>query len=199
MAIKASRFLTHLKRLRDPEEPLDRFFTRASALASAFGPVLYQLPANFHRDVPRLETFLRALPRHPAPGARRRVRHVMEFRHRSWYEPAVFDLLTRFDVALCLHDKTDSAIDSPCVGPFVYVRFHGTDGHYHGSYSDRSLDRWAARLAEQWQDDREVYAYFNNDPDGVAPGDARRLRQALAQRITGDAVLGPVHAPERLA
>jgi uncharacterized protein YecE (DUF72 family) len=182
-AIKASRFLTHVKRLKDPEEPLDRLFTRASALGSTLGPVLYQIPSNFHRDLTRLAAFLEALPHHPAPGARRRVRHVMEFRHQSWYEPEVFQLLTRFEVALCLHDKTGSAIDAPFVGPFVYVRFHGTNGHYHGSYSDHALASWAARLAEQWQQGREVYAYFNNDPDGVAPGDALRLRRAL-ERLT---------------
>ena len=184
--IKASRFLTHVKRLKDPEEPLERLFTRASALGSKLGPVLYQVPSNFHRDVTRLTAFLEALPRHPAPGARRRVRHVMEFRHPSWYEPRVFQLLTRFDVALCLHDKNGSEIDSPFVGPFAYVRFHGTTGHYHGSYSERALAGWAVRLAEQWHKGREVYAYFNNDPDAVAPGDALRLRRAL-ERLTANA------------
>jgi uncharacterized protein YecE (DUF72 family) len=184
-AIKASRFLTHIKRLRDPQEPLERLLTRASALGTSFGPVLYQLPSSFHRDMDRLAGFLQALPRHPTPGARRRVRHVIEFRHASWYEPEVFQLLARFDVGLCLHDKSDSAIDAPFVGPWAYVRFHGTNGHYHGSYSDKALARWAARLAEQWQEGREVYAYFNNDPDAVAPGDALRLRRTL-ERLTGN-------------
>jgi uncharacterized protein YecE (DUF72 family) len=182
MAIKASRFLTHVKRLKEPDEPLTRLFTRASAMGTKLGPVLYQLPSNFHRDIDRLATFLETLPVRPV-GGRRRPRHVMEFRHPSWYETEVFDLLTKFEVSLCLHDKADSRIDSPFIGPSVYVRFHGTSGHYHGSYTDRALATWAGRLVEQWRSGRDVYAYFNNDPDAVAPGDAMRLRRAIERRL----------------
>jgi uncharacterized protein YecE (DUF72 family) len=127
MAVKASRFLTHMKRLRDPAEPLERLFTRAGVLGDRLGPVLYQLPANFHIDLERLDGFLRAVP---SSWNGRRVRHVMEFRHRSWYVADTFELLTQRKVALCLHDKLDSAIDRPFVGDFVYVRFHGTSGRY---------------------------------------------------------------------
>jgi uncharacterized protein YecE (DUF72 family) len=183
MATKASRFLTHMKRLKDPAEPLHRFFSRVSALGPAVGPVLYQLPPQFHRDLDRLAAFLRVLPRSAPAGGRRRIRHVMEFRDPSWYEQEVFDLLAEFDVALCLHDKADSPIDDLVVGPFVYVRFHGTSGHYHGSYSQRTLAKRAAWLAEQWRGGREVYAYFNNDPDAVAPGDALHLKRELEQRV----------------
>jgi uncharacterized protein YecE (DUF72 family) len=182
IAVKASRFMTHLKRLKEPQDPLHRFFTSASALASKLGPVLYQLPANFHRDLERLATFVHALPRHAASG-RRRVRHVIEFRHPSWYEDEVFQLLRRANVAVCLHDMAGSRVDGPLDGPFVYVRFHGARGRYHGSYSDNALDRWAARLAEQCRDGREVYAYFNNDPDAVAVHDAQRLKHAIARRL----------------
>jgi uncharacterized protein YecE (DUF72 family) len=182
MATKASRFLTHIKRLKDPEEPLARFFSRASALGRSLGPVLYQLPPSFHRDLDRLETFLQALAAHAVVG-RRRMRHVIEFRHPSWYVPDVFHLLTRFRVALCLHDKADSTIETPFVGPFVYVRFHGTSGHYHGSYTRQALANWAARLVEQWQSGRDIYAYFNNDPDAVATMDAVRLRRAIERRL----------------
>ena len=133
MAVKASSFLTHMKRLRNPEEPLQRLFSRASVLGPHLGPVLYQLPGSFTVNLDRLEGFLQTLPR---MLNRRRLRHVMEFRHPSWYVDDTFHLLTRYNVALCLHDKADSRIDAPFVGPFVYVRFHGTSGRYHGSYSD---------------------------------------------------------------
>ena len=176
-AVKASRFLTHMKRLRDPEEPLDRLFSRAAALGPTLGPVLYQLPARFTRDLPRLDDFLRALPNRVANT---RVRHVMEFRDPSWYVADTFDLLERRGVALCLHDKAGSSLDHPFVGPFVYVRFHGTSGHYHGSYGPAQLDRWAGRLAERVQDGAAVFAYFNNDPDAVAVANATALRSALA-------------------
>ena len=86
-------------------------------------------------------------------------------------------------VALCLHDKLGSTINEPFVGPFVYVRFHGTTGHYHGSYSDRELDRWAHVLAEQTAEGRQVFAYFNNDPEAVATANALTLRDKLTKLV----------------
>jgi uncharacterized protein YecE (DUF72 family) len=179
-AIKASRFLTHMKRLRDPAEPLARLFSRAGALGRRLGPVLYQLPGNFTLDLPRLDDFLRALPR-TMNG--RRIRHVMEFRHPSWYVSDTFQLLAERDVALCLHDKRGSTITEPFVGPFVYVRFHGTSGEYLGGYSRRDLARWAHRLGERAQGGQAVFAYFNNDPDAVAVGNALSLRSALRKLV----------------
>jgi uncharacterized protein YecE (DUF72 family) len=183
MTVKASRFLTHIKRLRDPDEPLDRLFSRAAALGSRLGPVLYQLPSNFHVDLERLDTFLAALPRRLSA---RRLQHVLEFRHPSWYVDEVFERLDRHRVALCLHDKFGSEIAEPFVGPFVYIRFHGTSGRYHGSYPSRELNLWAGRLAAQWRKGRAVYAYFNNDPEAVATRNAVTLRTAL-ERLTGRA------------
>jgi uncharacterized protein YecE (DUF72 family) len=186
MAVKASRYLTHLKRLRDPVEPLQRLFERAAALGPRLGPVLYQLPASFVRDHERLAAFLAALPRRvPIRGPRgtveRRLTHVMEFRHPSWYVPETFELLRHERVSLCLHDKEGSAIARPAVGPAVYVRFHGTSGRYHGSYDEPTLRRRASRLARWARDRRPVFAYFNNDPDAVAVANARTLRALLQQ------------------
>jgi uncharacterized protein YecE (DUF72 family) len=178
MAIKASRYLTHLKRLTNPEEPIARLFERARGLGARLGPVLYQLPARLERDLPRLERFLGALPRTiDADGAPDLpLQHTIEFRHPSWYEPETFALLATHGVALCLHDMAGSAIETPGVGPFTYVRFHGAAGKYFGSYGDDVLAGWARRLADEWRAGRDVYAYFNNDPDAVATHDARRLR-----------------------
>jgi uncharacterized protein YecE (DUF72 family) len=176
ISVKASRFLTHMKRLREPAEPLRRLFSRASALGRHLGPVLYQLPGSFTRDLDRLDQFLRTLPR---SWSSRRLRHVMEFRHPSWYVGETFTLLNRHKVALCLHDKEGSAIAEPFVGPFTYVRFHGTSGRYSGSYSGAHLERWARRLAEELKDGRPVFAYFNNDPEAVAVRNALTLRAAL--------------------
>jgi uncharacterized protein YecE (DUF72 family) len=175
-AVKGSRFLTHMKRLREPREPVGRLFSRVSALGRQLGPVLFQLPGNFTIDLQRLDAFLAALPR---LSSGTRIRPVMEFRHPSWYVAETYHLLNRRGVALCLHDKAGSAIDQPIVGPIVYVRFHGTSGRYHGSYSRRTLTSWAHRLAEQTQDGRQVFAYFNNDPDATAVENAQTLRSAL--------------------
>ena len=178
MAVKASRYLTHLKRLIDPAAPLDRLFERARALGARLGPVLYQLPGRFHADLARLDGFLAALPRElPLDGGRTlRLQHALEFRDPSWYTDDVFARLDAHGVALCLHDMAGSAIDRAGVGPFTYVRFHGAAGKYHGSYDDGVLAAWAQRLAAEWRAGRDVYAYFNNDPDAVSTHDARRLR-----------------------
>jgi uncharacterized protein YecE (DUF72 family) len=173
-ALKASRFLTHMKKLKDPEEPLDRLFSRARHLGRALGPVLFQLPPRWPADLGRFAAFLRALPRNH--------RHAVEFRDRSWYTDDVFELLEQHRVALCLHDMEGSASGQRAIGDFVYVRFHGT-AKYAGSYPDRALYRWADWLAERIAHGCTVFAYFNNDAGGHAPHDAVRLRRALADRV----------------
>ena len=173
-AVKASRFLTHMKKLKDPEEPIERLFSRMRALGGHLGPVLYQLPPGFKLDRERLEHFLQALPRG--------VRHVLEFRETSWYADDVLQLLNRHRVALCLHDMPGSATGRDRVGPFVYVRFHGATGKYGGSYPDDRLRAWADWLTEQRAAGADVYAYFNNDVGGHAPRNAVTLRRFLEDR-----------------
>lgn len=170
-AVKASRYLTHLKKLKDPVDPLARFFEAAQELGPKLGPVLYQLPPNWPANVDRLRTFLHALPR--------RVRHVMEFREPSWYSPVVLDLLEKAGVALCLHDMPGCATPRVRIGPFVYVRFHGVT-RYGGRYDDEALGSWAGWLAVEHERGRDVFAYFNNDMGGHAPRDATRLRRQLS-------------------
>ena len=170
-AVKASRFLTHMKKLKDPEEPVERFFSRATALGQCLGPVLYQLPPGWKLDLGRLEHFLQVLPRG--------VRHAVEFREPSWYAESVYALLERQRVALCLHDMPGSATGRLRVGPFVYVRFHGASGRYDGSYREDRLEPWAEWLNGELGKGLDVYAYFNNDVGGHAPRDALTLRGML--------------------
>lgn len=176
-AVKASRFLTHLKRLLDPEEPIERLMASVSGLGQRLGPVLYQLPPTLKLDLPRLDHFLRTLRRH----SRAARLPVVEFRHPSWYIDETFELLARRRVTMCLHDKHGSAIAEPVVGPFTYVRFHGTSGRYHGSYSRRQLQHWAHVLVEQMHAGRRAFAYFNNDPEAVATKNAVTLREMIAR------------------
>ena len=173
-AVKASRFLTHMKKLKDPEEPIERLFSRMRALRRHLGPVLYQLPPGWKLDLGRLEHFLQALP-----GG---VRHVLEFREPTWYADAVSALLEKYAVARCLHDMKGSATGFERVGPFVYVRYHGASGTYSGAYPADRLERWADWLTGQRRDGVDVYAYFNNDIGGHAPRDAVTLRQFLEER-----------------
>jgi uncharacterized protein YecE (DUF72 family) len=170
-AVKASRFLTHMKKLKDPEEPIARLFSRMRALGAHLGPVLYQLPPGWKVDVERFAHFLGALPRD--------ARHVIEFRDTSWYSPEVFRLMERRRIALCLHDMHGSATERARLGPFVYVRFHGATSKYGGGYSEDRLRRWADWLNGEREDGCDVYAYFNNDVGGHAPRDAVTLRRLL--------------------
>jgi len=185
-AIKASRFLTHLKRLNDPEEPVARMFEHARELGGHFGPVLYQLPGNFHRDLDRLDHLLALLPRTlgelgGAPRAHRLL-HAVEFRHPSWYVDETFAMLDCHGVAMCLHDKAGSAITAPAVGPFVYLRFHGPGERYFGRYDRSALDRWASRIGEFLHGGTDVFAYFNNDPEGMAVINALELKSLTAEK-----------------
>lgn len=203
VAVKASRFLTHLKRLLDPGPPLALLFGRALALGTRLGPVLYQLPATMRFDADRLRRFLDALPAHPRdvqaelPGVPPRgpFRHVVEFRDRSWYRDDVFRWLGEAGAAVCLHDKAGAELDDIAAGPFVYVRFHGTSGHYHGSYPDASLERWAERLHEAALRGRDVYAYFNNDAGAAAVGNARTLARLLQAAPAGFDPSPPARTP----
>jgi len=176
-AVKASRFLTHMKKLKDPAEPIQRFFSRARHLRATLGPVLFQLPPRWPVNLERLETFLEALPP--------RRRYVFEFREPSWYRDNVLALLEAHGAAICLHDMAGSSSGKILVGPFVYVRFHGVQ-KYSGSYTDRMLDDWADWLADRMMVGTPIYAYFNNDAAGHAPHDAVRLREKLYQRVSRD-------------
>ena len=178
-AVKASRYLTHLKRLKEPADPLKRLFAAARGLGPRLGPVLYQLPGQFKLNLERLEVFLRNLPGRRRSRQASRVpplRHVMEFRDRSWYVPEVFQLLDRAGVTLCLHDRIGSEIAGPFIGPIVYVRFHGPTGRYAGRYPEAALRQWGERFIAQRRAGIDVFAYFNNDIDAAAPHDAALLR-----------------------
>lgn len=172
VAVKASRYLTHLKRLRDAREPLDRLWTRAVRLGDHLGPMLYQLPPRWQRNAERMAAFLQALP----AGRDQAV----EFRDPSWYHDEIYELLDRYRVALCLHDMPSSASPLRPVGPFVYLRLHGSGEPYGGRYTSAALDRWADRLRTWAADGRPGWVYFNNDIGGHAPRDAQRLWSALS-------------------
>jgi len=176
-AVKASRFLTHLKRLKAPARSLGLFLRRARWLQEALGPVLFQLPEQFHANPGRLDHFLTVLRRH-APA----LRVTLEVRHASWLTPSTFERLARANVALCLHDWRVCPVAGPVTADFVYVRRHGTTHKYGGSYSDALL-RGDARAIRRWlADGRDVYVYFNNDGGGAAVRNALRLHELLAGR-----------------
>ena len=174
-AVKASRYLTHRKRLKEPADPLKIFWERARALQEKLGPVLYQLPTGWSRNDERFYPFLDALPK-DAP-------QTVEFRDPSWYSDEIYHALESKGISMCLHDMPGSAPPRRAIGPFVYVRFHGSDAEYQGGYSNEALLDWAQWLAQQARSGKNVYAYFNNDAGGHAPRDAMRLRGYLLDQI----------------
>jgi uncharacterized protein YecE (DUF72 family) len=171
VTVKASRFITHLKRLRDPEEPVELFWERATRLGPRLGPVLFQLPPRFPSDPGRLSRFLGVLPA--------RLHAAFEFRDPSWHEPAVFGLLERAGAALVWADRPGARIELPITGGWTYVRFHQGRAHAAG-YTGAKLRRWADRLAALDVD--EAWIYFNNDRGAAAPRDAVTLRTLLRER-----------------
>jgi uncharacterized protein YecE (DUF72 family) len=172
-AVKASRYLTHVKRLKTLDPYVQRFYEPLEALIGSekLGPLLWQFPANFHRNDERLEGALRALP----PG-----RHAFEFRHESWFTEAVYDLLREHGAALVIGDESSRWVSSPHVRTtdWTYIRLHhGTRGR-HGNYSRSEIETWARRIS-QWRRDTELFVYFNNDWEGYALRNAKLLKHLL--------------------
>ncbi|MBW8816044.1 MAG: DUF72 domain-containing protein [Caulobacterales bacterium] len=170
-AWKVSRFITHNKKLKDCADSVDLVFGRMAPLGDKLGPSLIQLPPQLRRDDERLAAFLKLLPK---------GRHTVEFRHPSWYEPAVLRLLADFDVALCISDHHHAPAPWELTASFAYVRGHGPGGRYYGRYPDAALADWAAHIAGWRAAGRDVYAYFDNDIKSAAPLDALALKARLA-------------------
>lgn len=169
-AVKASRFITHMKKLKDPDSSSAKFFAGAERLEKKLGPVLFQLPPRWKVNLERFYGFLKALP-----GGHE---YVFEFRDESWLIKEVFDLLREHNAAFCMHDFEDMKIPQAITADFAYIRFHGpTSAKYAGSYSTPQLRAWAERFTD-WGV-REVYAYFNNDPGGAAVRNALKLKELL--------------------
>jgi uncharacterized protein YecE (DUF72 family) len=172
-AVKASRYLTHVKRLQDVGPGLATFFDRLGPLLDSpkLGPLLWQLPPNFRRDDDRLAEALTALP----PG-----RHCFEFRHESWFREEVYDLLREHGVALVIADRPEvhAFQEHLLTADWTFVRFHAGSRGHRGNYSEGELREWAARLGA-WRERGDVYAYFNNDWEGFAIRNGLRLQRLL--------------------
>jgi uncharacterized protein YecE (DUF72 family) len=174
-AVKASRFITHNKKLKDPENALDNLLPRAEHLGRKLGPVLFQLPPKWKVNVTRLEALLEILPPEH--------RYAFEFRETSWMTAEVLRVLRRYNAAFCIYEL--AGYRSPCeiTADFAYVRLHGPDeGKYQGSYGASKLRQWARRI-EQWSATlKAIYVYFDNDQHGYAARNALTLRAMVLGR-----------------
>jgi uncharacterized protein YecE (DUF72 family) len=171
-AVKASRYITHIKRLLDVSDEVARFMERAELLGPKLGPVLFQLPPNQQIDLPRLEGFLRLL----GPGRQ----WVLEFRHPSWHAAEVYRLLAGHHVALCIPVGGGLQPDRITTAPFTYIRMHRGQ-EPAGGFTPEELKTWSGRIQALSDAGKEVYLYFNNDWEGFAIRDALLIERLLAQ------------------
>jgi uncharacterized protein YecE (DUF72 family) len=170
--LKASRYLTHIKRLRELDQALHRFYESIEPVVQSpkLGPILWQLPESFHRDDERLAAALERLPA---------GRHAFEFRHESWFVPEVYALLRERGAALVIGDTPTRPFQShEMTADWTFVRFHWGARGRRGNYSEAELERWARRI-DDWRSRVEVFAYFNNDWEGFAVKNGRWLRKRL--------------------
>jgi uncharacterized protein YecE (DUF72 family) len=172
-AVKASRFLTHMKKLKDPEQPVERLFSALEGLGPKLGAVLFQLPPGWGVNLERLEHFLSALPR----GGR----YALEFREPSWHQAPVYEILRRHNAAFCQFDLAGFQSPTEITADFAYVRLHGPGGAYQGSYNGAQLASWAKRI-EGWRRRlRAVFLYFDNDQCGYAVRNALELKRLVRE------------------
>lgn len=174
-AVKANRFITHMKKLKDVEDSVDVLIGKVSMLKGHLGPILFQLPPGLNLDANRLRSFLAALPR--------RRRYAVEFRNTTWLDDEVIDILSKRRVAFCIHDLLDEPCPHHVTATFAYYRFHGHNEKYGGSYPKRILKEYAKEMASILASGKDVYAYFNNDAFGYALKDAVALRKIVAKLL----------------
>jgi uncharacterized protein YecE (DUF72 family) len=171
-SVKSSRYLTHMKRLTDLGRGLERFYERIEPLVDSpkIGPVLWQLPGNFHRNDERLASALAQLP----PG-----RHCFEFRHASWFVPETYELLRRHRVALVIGDHPERPFQThELTADWTFIRFHYGSRGRRGNYSQGELEEWKRRISA-WRAKAEVFVYFNNDWEGFAVRNGLWLKARL--------------------
>ena len=177
MAVKASRYLTHIRRLRDPAEPVTRLMTAAAGLGDRLGPVLLQLPPNLPADAGALDE---CLAQFEAPGLTRpgRVRVCVEFRHESWWTEPVRRLLQRHNAATCWIDRRGRPAGPLWVtADWAYLRLHEGAARPWPRYGRQALRSWLGRISDSFPQSADIFAYFNNDQHGAAPADAAALAE----------------------
>ena len=174
-SVKASGYITHRKRLNVEEDSLSLFCERVKLLKEKLGPILFQLPPSFKSNPERLEIFLRSLD----PN----LKHVFEFRHDSWFNDDVYDLLKKHQIGLCITDLGGHLSPEVVTGGLVYIRLHGPRQAYSGTYGKQKLKEWNHKIQKWATNSLEVFCYFDNDEKGYALQDAMALKEMLKETV----------------
>jgi uncharacterized protein YecE (DUF72 family) len=172
-SVKASRYITHMKKLKDPQEPLSFLLLRIETLGDKLGPILFQLPPRWRFNPTRFSSFLNALP-----GGKR---YAFEFRDHSWLNDQAYEAMQEHGVAFCIYDLAGFTSPKEVTADFVYTRLHGPGEAYQGQYSTRTLSDWAGAFSTWSAQGKDIYCYFDNDEAGYAAQDAMRLQEMLSK------------------
>lgn len=170
-SVKASRYITHVKRLKDSKENVKTLVKSISPFKSKLGPILFQLPPSFKLNRERLEQCLSELPK--------KHRYTFEFRHDSWFTKDIFELLKKYKAALCITDLNGKLSPTEATAPFIYIRLHGPEEAYKGRYSRQKLTGWSRRIRKWLSQNLDVYIYFDNDQNGYAVKDGLKLKEYI--------------------
>ncbi len=168
-AVKASRYITHMKKLKDPGEALTKFFKRVEILGDKMGPVLFQLPPRWKANPERLRAFIKLLSRDH--------RYTFEFRDNSWWHSEIFQILSDANAAFCIYELAGVISPREITADFIYIRLHGPGDKYQGQYDNRTLAGWTGAFANWIKKVNTIYCYFDNDQNGYAAQDAARLQE----------------------
>ena len=166
-SLKASKFITHIKKLKEPKKHLNLFLNRIKFLKPNLGPILFQIPPNWKLEIKRFESFLKALDQN--------YRYAFEFRDRSWLVNEVFALLKKYKIAFCIYDLEGFQTPIEITTNFVYIRLHGPKKAYSGLYSKTTLQKWAKIIKDFQKNKLDVFCYFNNDEKAFAIKNAKSL------------------------
>jgi uncharacterized protein YecE (DUF72 family) len=170
-AVKASRYITHMKKLKDPSETVPRLLDAVTALGANLGPILFQLPPRWKIDPARLREFLESLP----AG----FRYAFEFRDPSWFDDRVYEALHEMGAAFCIYDLAGRLAPQEITADFIYIRLHGPGAAYQGQYDANTLAGWAGACSAWLNQDKEIFCFFDNDQAGYAAQDALRLQEMI--------------------
>lgn len=170
-SVKASRYITHMKKLKDPAAAVSNLITTISLFKDKLGPILFQLPPNWHVNPERLDSFTKLLPRDQ--------RYAFEFRDTSWFDSRVYEILEKYNAAFCIYEI--GGLQSPRIvtADIVYIRLHGPDGPYRGQYTTPVLADWASTFSTWAKQGKQIFCYFDNDEAGYAPRDAMKLQDMV--------------------
>jgi len=168
---KASRYITHVKKLKDPKKSTKKFFKTVEVLGKKLGPILFQLPPSWRPNPERLDNFLKVLPE--------KYKYTFEFRNSKWFNKKTYGILKKHKAAFCIYHLAGKLSPKENTADFIYIRLHGPKGAYEGSYKKSDLKKWVKNFLRWNKEGKEIFCYFDNDQAGFAVKNALELKEII--------------------